>query len=80
MPISLQSVISDALQLSEEDREILLARLVDSLEPASDLSPEWEDEIARRVADLDAGRTQFIPAEEALARLSAHILSRRPAA
>lgn len=80
MPTSLQTVIDQALQLSEEDREILIGRLTDSLEPASCLSPEWEDEIARRVVDMDAGRTEFIPAEEALARLSAHILSRRPAA
>ncbi|QDU18332.1 addiction module protein [Urbifossiella limnaea] len=31
----------------------------------------WAEEINRRVADIDAGRTKLIPAEEVMARLKA---------
>jgi putative addiction module component (TIGR02574 family) len=77
MPTPLQTLTTQALQLPPEEREALIGQLVASLEPV--LTPEWHDEIARRVADMEAGRTQFIPADEALSRLSAHIQARRTA-
>ena len=36
---------------------------------AGELSPEWEAEIDRRVADVDSGRIKTIPGEEVFARL-----------
>lgn len=47
----------------------LVARLLDSLESAFDDSPEavasaWDEEIERRIADCDVGRTQGIPVEQ----------------
>ena len=33
----------------------------------------WDEEIARRVADMDAGKTVWIPADEVFARLDAII-------
>lgn len=48
---------------------------------AGELDAEWLAEIAQRVADDDAGRTQFMPAQEALNRLGEHIrrrLAERP--
>ena len=29
----------------------------------------WDEEIARRVADMEAGRTEWVPADEVMARL-----------
>jgi putative addiction module component (TIGR02574 family) len=80
MSTSVQAVAEEAMKLSPQDREILVERPIASLEPAEPLHPGWRDEIARRVADMEAGRTRFIPADEAMARLTAHIHRRRSAA
>lgn len=66
---------AQAMALTPEQRSELIERLL-AKEDSFALSPEWEEEIARRVADFEAGRTQFIPAEEAMARLTEHIQSR----
>lgn len=79
MPDTMQAVAEAALNLSPEDREALVERLIASLEQPEALHPEWHDEIARRLAEVRAGRTQFIPIDEAMARLAAHIHARRPA-
>jgi len=77
---TIESVAEAALKLAPEDREALVERLIASLEPEQPLSPEWHTEISRRVAEMQAGRSHFVPADEALARLAAHIHRRRPAA
>jgi putative addiction module component (TIGR02574 family) len=73
MDTTLQSLTELALALSIDDRAALAETLLDSIEP---LDPAWDAEIKRRVADLDAGRTRFVSADEALARLDAHIARR----
>lgn len=80
MPTTVQTVAEQAMQLTPEDREVLVERLIASLEPVGPLHPAWRDEIAHRVAEMDAGRVRFIPADEAMAELAAHIHSRRSAA
>ncbi len=55
-----------------------MARLLDSLDSVFDDSPEavaraWDEEIARRVADFEAGRTKGIPDEQIHAELQAMI-------
>ncbi len=54
------------------------ATLRDSALSLSALHPDWEAEIARRVADMEAGRMRFVAANEALAMLAARIEQRRP--
>jgi putative addiction module component (TIGR02574 family) len=61
--------------LTPEQRSELIERLL-AQEDAFALSPEWEEEIKRRVEELEAGRTEFIPAEQAMARLTEHIQNR----
>ena len=79
MPTKLDDIEAQAMALPPAQRAELIDRLlVKETTPA--LSPEWQAEIARRVADVEAGRAEFIPAEEAMARLAAHIQSRRTAA
>ena len=77
---TLDAVIAQALTLTPEERAELIETLADTVLPAPRLHPDWEAEIARRVAEMDAGRTRFIPADEAMAALAARIQSRRPAA
>jgi putative addiction module component (TIGR02574 family) len=70
---TLQAVEAAALQLSADDRTALIERLIDSVLPAPDLHPAWDAELARRIADLDAGRTQFVAADAVTAELRALI-------
>lgn len=67
-----------ALKLSPKERGELIHRLILSLEGEPMDSPEaiakaWDEEIGRRVAEMDAGRTQWILADEVMMRLRAKI-------
>jgi putative addiction module component (TIGR02574 family) len=78
MAVILEELESQALQLSPQERGKLIHRLIVSLEGEPKESPEaiakaWDEEIARRVADMEAGRTKWIPADEVMARLRAKI-------
>ncbi|MDP1645739.1 MAG: addiction module protein [Thiobacillus sp.] len=78
MAAILKELENQALQLSPQDRGKLIHRLIVSLEGPAEDTPEaiaqaWDEEIARRVADMDAGKTVWIPAEEVFARLDAII-------
>ncbi|HMO46803.1 MAG TPA: addiction module protein [Rubrivivax sp.] len=69
----LETVEAAALQLDAEERAELIERLIDTLVPPPPLHPAWEAEIERRVAELDAGLVESIPAEVVFARMRAMI-------
>ncbi len=74
MAAILEELENQALQLSPKERGELIHRLIVSLEGEPEDSLEaiakaWDDEIARRVADMEAGKTVWISAEEEFARL-----------
>ncbi len=74
----LEKLEAEALQLTPRERGELIHRLIVSLEGETEDMPEavaraWDEEIARRVADMEAGKTVWIPAEEVFARLDAII-------
>ena len=48
-----------------------LEALQESLQPDEEWGKAWAAEVARRVKDLDEGRTRAIPAEEVFAKLRA---------
>ena len=73
MNASLETVEAAALQLSAQERAELIERLIDTVLPPPPLHPAWEGESARRVAELDAGLVESIPAEEVFARMRALI-------
>lgn len=67
-----------ALALPIKERGELAHRLIVSLDGEAQGTPEeiakaWDEEIARRVADMEAGRTQWIPAEQVFAEIDALI-------
>jgi len=70
MATILEKLEEQALQLSPAERGQLIHRLIVSLDGEPEGTPE---EIARRVADMDAGRTQWTPAEEVFAEIDALI-------
>lgn len=78
MSTSLDSVTADALKLSAQERALLIERLVDTVLPAPPLHPSWKAEIARRLADLEAGTAGSIPAQQVFAQARALIDASTP--
>ncbi len=78
----LKEIEAQALQLTPKERGELAHRLIVSLDGEPADSPEaiakaWDEEIARRVADMDAGRTAWIPADEVFKEIDAIIAGQR---
>lgn len=78
MSARLKEIAGQALSLTPKERGELIHRLIVSLEGEAEDSPEaiakaWDEEIDRRVADMEAGRTKWIPADEVMAHLRAKI-------
>lgn len=66
MTDQLAELIKRGRALPPDEREHLVDQLLESLNERAvgDLNPEWQAEIARRVAEIDSGAVQGIPAEE----------------
>ena len=84
MAAMLKEIETQALSLSPQERGQLIHRLIVSLDGPMEDTPEviaqaWDEEIARRVADMEAGRTQWIPADEAMSRIRAKISAAKSA-
>lgn len=84
MAAILKELETQALRLSPRERGELIHRLIVSLEGSAEDTPEaiaqaWDEEIARRVADMEAGRTQWTPADEAMSRIRAKISAAKSA-
>lgn len=84
MALTLAEIEAQALQLSIRERSELAHRLIVSLEGPADDTPEaivqaWDEEIARRVSDMEGGRTQWIPADEVMQRIRDRIAAAKAA-
>ena len=79
MSRNVEAVLRQALSLSEDDRADVAGALLDSLEPDgdSDIEAAWREEVATRVAALDAGEVETIPWEEIRDRLVTRLSERR---
>jgi putative addiction module component (TIGR02574 family) len=73
-------LLAEILALPKADRAELTDRLLDSFDgeddpdgDAPDLHPEWDDEIARRLADYRAGKVTPIPWEEVRRKMFAEL-------
>jgi putative addiction module component (TIGR02574 family) len=68
-------LLKRALTLPVAERAELAGSLIESLDEAADESVKaaWNEEIARRMEDLDSGRVKPISLEEARRRLSSAI-------
>lgn len=78
MDAMLDELEAQAMKLTPRERGELVHRLLVSLDGEPEGTPEeiakaWDEEIARRVADMEAGRTQWIPAEEVFKEIDAII-------
>lgn len=78
MPTPLEDLKARALQLSPSGRDELIRALIASIDGEPEGTPKeiaraWEEEISRRIADFEAGRTKGVPAEEVFAKIRALI-------
>ncbi|MHB2021407.1 MAG: addiction module protein [Candidatus Xenobia bacterium] len=63
-----KTLLAQALQLADKDRLELAAQLIHSVDHEADPQAEqlWSEEIARRIADEDAGQAEHMTTDEAL--------------
>jgi putative addiction module component (TIGR02574 family) len=78
MSLPLEKLEVEALELTREERAQLAKRLIISLDEDASENPAeveraWEEEIRRRIAELEAGTAELIPAEQVFAELRAHM-------
>jgi putative addiction module component (TIGR02574 family) len=65
-----KKLLDEALALSEQEREELVAALSDSLAPESvTLSPGWTSEVGNRIAQIESGEVKPVPWTEVEARI-----------
>jgi putative addiction module component (TIGR02574 family) len=70
-------LLKRALALSADERAALANTLLDSLETGSESVEEaWDKEVARRMADLKAGKTVTVPWEQLRGELLAIVNER----
>ena len=71
MARNLNELFREAAQLPEQDRATLAGLLIETLDPGAEPNVEaaWSQEVARRVAELDAGTVETIPWEDVRAEL-----------
>ena len=75
-----RELFRQASELDEQDRAVLTGLLLESLEHEVDEHVEsaWQDEIARRLTELDAERVELVPWDEVKAKLMRHTGAPRP--
>ena len=68
-------LLQKALSLSEEERAELAGSLIESLDATVDEAAEatWNQEIARRIKDLDSGKAKTVPWEKVRSRISSNV-------
>jgi putative addiction module component (TIGR02574 family) len=68
-------LLKKALSLPAAERADLAGSLIESLDNSEDdsIAAAWDEEIARRMAELDSGKVQPVSLEEARRRLSSAI-------
>jgi putative addiction module component (TIGR02574 family) len=70
-------LLKRALALSPEERAELAGSLLESLDAADDdpraVEAAWNEEIARRIKDIDSGEAKTVPWEEVRHRISSKL-------
>ncbi len=68
-----EQIAAEAMQLSPKERADLADKLWISVDTPEAVTAAWDEEIARRIDDFEAGRTKGVPAEEVFAKIRALI-------
>jgi putative addiction module component (TIGR02574 family) len=73
MSLTYQQVAHAAMQLSPDERADLAEKLWVSVDTPETVAAAWDTEIACRVAQLDAGEVETVPAEQVITELRARL-------
>jgi putative addiction module component (TIGR02574 family) len=76
-----QTLLQEALDLPDDERAEIAGALLESLDPATaeaDVETSWRQEVAARVAVLEAGGVKTIPWGEIRDRFLTRLRERRP--
>ena len=73
LPTSLENLEVEVLRLPPEERSRLLDRLIDSLDSETTIDKAWDEEAARRDAEIESGQSVPVDGREVIARLKAQI-------
>ncbi|MCC7487189.1 MAG: addiction module protein [Burkholderiales bacterium] len=68
MASRLEALEAEAMDLPPEERVKLADRLLASVFGDNDIEEAWASEVERRVAEIEVGRIQMVPAADAIAR------------
>jgi putative addiction module component (TIGR02574 family) len=70
-----RELLEKALALPEGERMALVRVLIESLDETSDGDVEraWDEEISRRISDLDSGKARTVSWEEVQQRIAARL-------
>ena len=72
-------ILGQALHLPDRERARIAERLISSLDPAVDSDMEvelaWQEEVKKRLAQIDTGEVQCVPWEEVRDRLKGKCLA-----
>ncbi len=65
MKITVEQVVSEALELPPSARAFIAEKIIESLDAAAgvELSPQWKEEIRKRCNEVDQGLVQLRDAE-----------------
>ena len=69
MRLNSDDLLAELLLLPPQERARLAESLIASLDADPDVDIAWQAEIERRVADLETGAVQTVPAAEVFQRL-----------
>ena len=67
---TLDELVTQAKALSEAERELLVLRIQQTLQaPDPGVEQAWDEEIPRRIADMESGKSVGVPWEKVRERL-----------
>ena len=68
-----EDVESAALQLPRKVRARLAERLIASLDEEDEIEQAWNEEVARRVREVDSGEVKLVPGKQVMDRIRARL-------
>jgi putative addiction module component (TIGR02574 family) len=73
MSTLLENIRNEALNLAPDERRVLIHDLVDSLATDGDaaVATAWDDEIGRRIREVEEGKVQCVSHDEVMAQARA---------
>lgn len=75
MTAAAKEILEAALKLDPQLRAEVAQEMLESLENSNygELSPAWEQELDRRVKEIEEGHVELIPAEQVFAEIEASL-------